>query len=210
MHGYRRALQALRSFNEPLYSADQLEGVPGIGKGIITKIEELIKEGTIKRFEFIDKDEKTKVLEVLEGVWGLGPRGADKLYKKGIKSIEQLRKNQHLLTDMQKIGLKYYEDFLERIPRAEVEQLLEKVKEACYSVVKNGKKLLKIEACGSYRRGKQSCGDIDVLITRNDGGSIEGIIEKAVIKLEKEGFLKERLGSLRYSHTGSEGYMGIC
>jgi DNA polymerase lambda len=51
---------------------------------------------------------------------------------------------------------------------------------------------------------------VDVLITRTDGGSIAGMMEKIVVKLEKEGFLKERLGSLRYSHMGSEGYQGIC
>ena len=69
---------------------------------------------------------------------------------------------------------------------------------------------LKIEACGSYRRGKISCGDVDVLITRTDGYSIHGIVEKLVLKLEKENFLLERLGSIRSSHTGSEGYMGMC
>lgn len=120
-------------------------------------------------------------MDELEGVWGLGPRGAEKLYKQGIKTVEQLKKNQHLLTDMQKIGLKYYEDLLQKIPREEVEKLLERVKKACYAVVKNGEKVLKIEACGSYRRGRQFCGDIDVLITRTDGGSIAGIVEKAVV-----------------------------
>lgn len=70
--------------------------------------------------------------------------------------------------------------------------------------------MLKVEACGSYRRGREHCGDIDVLITRTDGGSIKGIVEKIVNRLEKEGFLKERLGGLRYSHMGSEGYMGVC
>lgn len=42
MHGYRRALQALRGFDQPLYDADQLKGVPGIGDGIIRKVKELI------------------------------------------------------------------------------------------------------------------------------------------------------------------------
>lgn len=111
---------------------------------------------------------------------------------------------------MQKIGLKYYEDFKMRIPRAEIETLLEKVKQACWKEVKNADKNLIVEACGSYRRGKQTCGDIDILITKKDGSAIKGIIEKVVVRLEKEGFLKERLGSLRYSHTGSEGYMGVC
>jgi DNA polymerase IV len=55
---------------------------------------------------------------------------------------------------MQKIGLKYYEDFKMRIPRAEIETLLEKVKQACWKEVKNADKNLIVEACGSYRRGK--------------------------------------------------------
>jgi DNA polymerase lambda len=44
-------------------------------------------------------------------VWGLGPKGAQKLYDKGFKTIEDLRKNPDVLTTMQKVGLKYYEDF---------------------------------------------------------------------------------------------------
>ena len=87
--------------------------------------------------------------------------------------------------------------------------MLARVKEACMSEVKDNKHL-SVEACGSYRRGKLNCGDIDILITRTDGSSIKGIIERVVERLEKEGFLQERLGSIRYSHTGSEGYMGIC
>lgn len=83
----------------------------GIGEGILKKIRELITEGTIKRFEFIDKDEKTQAIEQLEEVWGVGPRGAEKLYKQGIKTVEELRKNQQMLTEMQRIGLKYYDDF---------------------------------------------------------------------------------------------------
>lgn len=57
---------------------------------------------------------------------------------------------------MQKIGLKYYEDFLQRIPRAEVEELLKIVQDAVKKVMKNKKleKHLRIEACGSFRRGK--------------------------------------------------------
>jgi DNA polymerase lambda len=61
-------------------------------------------------------------------VWGIGPRNAVTLYGKGMRTIDDLIKNQNLLTNMQKIGLKYYEDFLKRIPRDEVTKLLERVK----------------------------------------------------------------------------------
>lgn len=50
-------------------------------------------------------------------------------------------------------------------------------------------KHLSVEACGSYRRGKANCGDIDILITKTDGSTIKGIIERVVERLEKEGFL---------------------
>ena len=64
--------------------------------------------------------------------------------------------------------MKYYDDFKERIPRDEATEILERVKKACNELYKDAKKNLKIEACGSYRRGKESCGDVDILITRKD------------------------------------------
>lgn len=77
-------------------------------------------------------------------------------------------------------------------------------------IINNGDKRLSIEACGSFRRGRPTCGDIDVLITYTDGTDIKGLCEKLVCHLESKGFLKERLGDFRYSTTGSEGYMGVC
>lgn len=77
-------------------------------------------------------------------------------------------------------------------------------------MIPNGDEVLRIEACGSYRRGRQLCGDIDVLVTRTDGKPIHGLNEKIIVALEKEGFLKERLGDLRKGATGHEGYQGIC
>jgi hypothetical protein len=60
--GYRNALRAIKSIEEPIHSADQLVGRPGLGEGIIKKIREFIADGTIKRFEFIDTDPKTKAI----------------------------------------------------------------------------------------------------------------------------------------------------
>ena len=45
---------------------------------------------------------------------------AQKLFKEGIKSLDDLRKNQDKLNHAQKIGLKYVKDFEERIPRKEM------------------------------------------------------------------------------------------
>jgi hypothetical protein len=45
---------------------------------------------------------------------------AHKLLKEGIKSLDDLRKNSDKLTHSQKIGLKYVDDFEQRIPRSEM------------------------------------------------------------------------------------------
>lgn len=81
MHGYRRGLTFLRAYDKPIYTVEQLETVPYLGKGILKKIKELIEEGSIKRFEFLSRDESVVVAELLEGVWGVGPKLAAKLYK---------------------------------------------------------------------------------------------------------------------------------
>lgn len=60
--GYRNALKAIKSIDKPIHSADDLNGTPGLGEGIIKKIREFIADGTIKRFEFIDTDPKTKAI----------------------------------------------------------------------------------------------------------------------------------------------------
>jgi len=104
--------------------------------------------------------------------------------------------------------LKYYEDLRQRIPREEATQLANRVEKAAKAVVDDGD-VLKVVTCGSYRRGAETCGDVDILITRTDDESVQGLCEKVVARLEKEGFLKERLGKIRHSEKGSQGYFGI-
>ena len=55
------------------------------------------------------------------------------------------------------------------------------------------------------------CGDVDILITRSDNTPISGTLEKLVVYLEKQKFLKERLSlSSGASGKAREMYMGVC
>ena len=40
--------------------------------------------------------------------------------------------------------------------------------------------------------------------------AIQGVLEKIVTNLEEQGFVKERLGALKISHSGSQTFFGIC
>ena len=70
---------------------------------------------------------------------------------------------------------------------------------------------IRVETCGSYRRGRPQCGDVDILITRTDNEQPTGMLELLVLHLEGKGFLKERLG-LSHGHLNKakEMYMGVC
>jgi len=40
-----------------------------------------------------------------------------------------------------------------------------------------------VEVVGSYRRGKQTCGDMDILITRKDGLVERALLQNLVLEL---------------------------
>jgi NAD-dependent DNA ligase len=101
-------------------------------------------------------------MNILADVYGIGPKKAKELVDNGIKTIEQLRENQQMLNDVQKVGLKYYEDILKRIPRSEIQEY-EQIFDRDFKKVATAHS--HFEIVGSYRRGAQSSGDIDVIIT---------------------------------------------
>ena len=81
-------------------------------------------------------------------------------------------------------------DFNERMPREEAAQIAAIVKE---SAVELFGEPVTVQACGSYRRGRATCGDVDCLVTRLDDEVVFGMLEPLLKSLEKKGFLLERL-----------------
>ncbi|XP_042498852.1 DNA polymerase lambda isoform X5 [Macadamia integrifolia] len=67
---------------------------------------------------------------------------------------------------------------------------------------------------GSYRRGKATCGDLDIVITHPDGKSHKGFLRKYVKHLKDIGFLREDLifgiHSEEDTDSGVDTYFGLC
>jgi len=176
---YTKAADTIRIITEDITSVSQLEGKPNIGPMIKEKFTEYLETGTLRLFE----REKNKPEYILSEIYGVGPKKAKDLVEKGITTIVQLRERQdELLNDVQKAGLKYYEDILQRIPRSEVDEYnaifkttFEKVSipESRYEIV------------GSYRRGAHTSGDIDAIITSDDPTMftrfIDTLLERGII-----------------------------
>lgn len=156
---YQKAQETIMAYPADIMSPNDLKGKPGIGDTIMEKLNEYVQTGTLKILE----REKNNPVNILAEVYGIGPKKAKELVDQGISSIEQLRNNQQLLNDVQKVGLKYYEDILKRIPRSEIEEY-KAIFEKAFPKGTDGK----MEIVGSYRRGAQTSGDIDIIITSSN------------------------------------------
>ena len=173
---YGKAQETIMTINEDITSLEQLKGKPGLGTTIMDKLKEYMETGTLKVLE----RERQNPLNILTNIYGVGPKKAQELIKKGITSIEQLRlpENKDLLNDKQKIGLKYYEDIQKRIPRLEIDEY----KKLFEKYFQNNNKESKFEIVGSYRRGLSDSGDIDIIITnsKNDASVYKNFVDTLV------------------------------
>ncbi|NDB85916.1 MAG: hypothetical protein EB127_24935, partial [Alphaproteobacteria bacterium] len=107
----------------------------------------------------------------------------------GVKNIDELRSRQNeLLNDIQKIGLRYHDQIEKRIPRSEIEEYEEVFKSVFEKTTANSPDA-KFEIVGSYRRGSQTSGDIDVIITGNTGSMYKAFVDE----LLKRGIVLEVL-----------------
>lgn len=83
--------------------------------------------------------------------------------------------------------MELYEDLCSRIPREECRQLFETIRNTALSIDPK----LSIEIMGSYRRGEENSGDIDILFTRNpsDGITHVDVLRKLLKSLHRQGFI---------------------
>ncbi|GLD60942.1 DNA polymerase lambda [Lates japonicus] len=200
--GYSKAVNALKSYHKPITSYQEACQIPGIGKKMADKIDEIMESGHLRKLDHIG--EAVPVLELFTNIWGAGAKTAQLWYQQGFRTLEDIRTKAHL-NNTQKIGLKHYDDFLDRMPREEAAAIEKVVKDAAQTIDPG----LMAMACGSYRRGKATCGDVDILISHPDGKSHKGIFSKVLQTLHESGFLTDDLVS--HEENGEQKkYMGVC
>ena len=161
----------------------ELIALPGIGNTIIQKIGEYIQTGTLRLLE----KERADPQNIFADVYGIGPKKASELVGKGLKTIDELKTQQaELLNAVQKVGLKYYDDILQRIPRSEIDEF-HSVFSKTFENVKDADS--KYEIVGSYRRNAMTSGDIDVIITSTD----KDVFKRFIDSLLKQDIILEIL-----------------
>lgn len=173
---YQKAANVLGQLSEDIRNYmidDELEEIPGIGESIAEKIREYVKTGKIKKYEKLKKEIPADFIDLLD-VKGLGPQTLKTIWKELkietreelIKALEDGRVEalegfkaksvQNMLE-----GLKEQEKADERILLSEAIEIAEWITEQLSS--QPG--LVKAQVAGSIRRGRETIGDIDLLVS---------------------------------------------
>ncbi|XP_022151135.1 DNA polymerase lambda isoform X2 [Momordica charantia] len=206
---YYKAIPVIEKLPFKIESIHQVKDLPAIGKSLQDHIQEIVTTGKLSKLEHFETDEKVRTISLFGEVWGIGPATALRLYEKGYRTLDDLQKEESL-TNAQKIGLKYFDDIKQRIPRNEVQDMESLLKKAGEDVLPG----VDILCGGSFRRGKSSCGDMDIVITHPDGKSHRGFLPRYVKHLKDIKFLREDLIFSTHSEEGTDSgvdtYFGLC
>ncbi|GJS60074.1 DNA polymerase lambda isoform X1 [Tanacetum coccineum] len=218
---YYKAIPVIERLPFKVESVDQVKDLPAIGKSMQDHIHEIVTTGKLSKLEHFESDEKVlksffaafnfvvRTISLFGEVWGVGPATALKLYERGHRSLDDLKKDD-TLTNSQKLGLKYFDDIRTRIPREEVQEMEHLLQKAAEDVLPG----VSVVCGGSFRRGKATCGDMDIVITHPDGLSHIGFLPKYVNHLKDMNFLREDLVYSIHSEQGTDSgvdtYFGLC
>jgi DNA polymerase (family 10) len=181
IRAYRRTadiIENLSSNVEEIYTKWKLKGlteIPSIGKAIASKMEEYITTGKIEYFEELKKRTSVNVEEFyhLEGI-GIGPRTVKTLHDRlGIKTLSDLEKaaDEGKIHALPGFSYKKEESILRKIQSlkkgrdryllGDIYPLVKQI-EVRLSNLKGVKKAIPV---GSFRRMKETVGDIDYLVS---------------------------------------------
>jgi DNA polymerase (family 10) len=176
---YEKAAYSVEALDEDIEEFVKKKGkeglmeLPGVGESIAEKIIEYLKTGKIKELEELKKEVPVDI-ETLTSIEGVGPKIVYKLYKAlGIKNIDDLEKAclEHKIRRLPGFGEKSEEKILKGIQFFKqgggrailgfiipvVEELVNYLKESGFAK--------EVVPAGSYRRRKETIGDIDILAT---------------------------------------------
>jgi len=194
IRSYRRAAEAVEQQTTPLASlvtddADPkaLLAIPGIGKGMAANIRDLVLTGTMPLREELLTKYRPSMLELLR-LPGMGPKTVAMLYSAleiaDIDALEAAAKRGDLL-NLPRMGQKFTDKLLKGIEdhrrnssRFRIDIAREHA-ERISELIRQFPGIDTITPAGSLRRGRESCGDLDLLVT---GPSCEPEVVAAAVE----------------------------
>jgi DNA polymerase (family 10) len=168
-----RAIESLKDDIEQVCKEKRLEAIPGVGKAIAQKVEEFIRTKKILAYEELLAETPPGLAELLN-ISGMGPKTISLLHEKlSVNNLDDLEKaaREHRIRRLPRMGPTSEKNILKSIDRyrkrstrillSSAEPIVEKI----LIYLREIEGLEHITPAGSYRRRKETIGDIDILAT---------------------------------------------
>ncbi|ORX61939.1 Nucleotidyltransferase [Hesseltinella vesiculosa] len=181
---YRKSIAALKNYPVKISKPQQAWALKGIGKKTGRIIADFLRDGRVQDIEMLNANPAYTILERFYSVHGVGNHTAREWLSKDYKTLEDVVAHEKLSAD-QELGIKYYDDFLKRIPRSEVELLVEEFRAGLQDVQPD----CEYTVCGSYRRGKPDSGDVDIVVTHDNAKVTQTLLTKIVDHFKDQGHI---------------------
>jgi DNA polymerase (family 10) len=179
---YEKAAELIDSLPQPVSvlvnEPDKLMELPGIGEGLAAHLREIVETGDYSLRKKLLKKYPVTLLELLE-LQSLGPKKVALLWKKfkaaTVADVEKLAK-EGKLRDLAGFGEKSEQNILKAVEvfKKSTGRFHINVAEAAAAAIiahieRAGKAVESVTPAGSLRRGKETVGDLDLLLTLADG-----------------------------------------
>ncbi|KAK3382854.1 hypothetical protein B0T24DRAFT_602777 [Lasiosphaeria ovina] len=199
---YRKAISTLRRQTVKITTEEEAYLLPNIGRRLAMKIEEIVNTNNLRRLDYANEEPLDQALQTFLKIYDVGTSRASKWVSQGFRTLEDLKERADL-TANQRIGIEHYDDLNTRIPRHEVAALGEYVKKTARDL----DPAVELLIGGSYRRGSDSSGDIDLIVTKKGTTSASELLPflmGLVDVLTKRGFLVAELAALHSHRPGKD------
>ena len=180
---YRRAAESIEALSEDIEKIakeGKLKDLPGIGEAIEKKILEILRTGNLETLEKLKKKGPVDVSSLLR-VEGIGPKTVKSLYRDlGIRNLDDFESavKEGKLSTYKGLGIKGSQQMLERIENArqktgrvllvEAESIAKRVSTQLSRIPGVRRHVI----AGSYRRMKETIGDLDALVESDSPDSL--------------------------------------
>ncbi|KAI7154712.1 DNA polymerase beta-like protein [Hortaea werneckii] len=192
VRAYSTSIAALSAYPHRIQSPREIIALPGCDAKIANLFVEATNTGTIQAVTDLETDPDLQILSHFYNIWGVGATTArDFYFSRGWKDLDDIVEyGWSSLSRVQQIGVKYYEEFLSPIPRAEVARIAGVIHDHAVKVRDPGIQSLLV---GGYRRGKGECGDVDIIVSHPEERKTEDLITDLVSSLEEEEWITHTL-----------------
>jgi len=179
---YEKAAELIDSLPESVEQLvkepEKLEELPGIGERMVEHLQEIVKTGDYSLRKKLLKKYPATILDVLQ-LQALGPKKAAFLWSNfkaaTVADVEKLAREQKL-RDLPGFGEKSEQNILKAVEvfkKSTGRFLISTAEDASLAIAehikKAGKGVDSVTPAGSLRRGKETVGDLDLLVTLADG-----------------------------------------